>query len=345
MVKKFFSGLIFSLAVMSFFAPSEVSAQLSNLNDDFNDGSISSSWQKFKSNEYQDSESDGSYSILPNADTVWFNADTTGYTYKSVSGNFKVTTRALARRRNTTNSAYSSDIQYSGIMIRNPQTVQSGQENYVFNVVGANQIETKTTVNNNSTVHQTYFNSHQAELRLCRVGNTITTYHRAVGATQWTPFQTYTRPDFPSTLQAGMMTYAWNISPDIEGRYDYIQFDTVNSQADCLTDTVTTPGATATNTQTPTPIPTPVATSTFTPTPEVTLTATPTLSPIVTISMACRSDINQDGVVDLTDYSLLVNSFFQSPPENIRTDINVDGTVDLVDYTYLIGQFFNTCSE
>jgi len=54
------------------------------------------------------------------------------------------------------------------------------------------------------------------------------------------------------------------------------------------------------------------------------------------------ADINEDGVVDITDYSFLVIDFFQSQLNNPRSDINQDGVVDISDYSLLVLNFFKT---
>lgn len=59
---------------------------------------------------------------------------------------------------------------------------------------------------------------------------------------------------------------------------------------------------------------------------------------------ACsKADINQDDIVDLSDYSLLVQNFLKTT-FTPRSDINSDGSVDLRDYSLLVGSFLQTCS-
>lgn len=68
--------------------------------------------------------------------------------------------------------------------------------------------------------------------------------------------------------------------------------------------------------------------------------STPTPAPT-----ACQmTDINQDGIVDLTDYSLLATNFLSTSPSVPRTDINSDGIVDLTDYSLLAIQFLTLCN-
>lgn len=63
------------------------------------------------------------------------------------------------------------------------------------------------------------------------------------------------------------------------------------------------------------------------------------------VQTACqKADINQDGFVDLSDYSVIAINFLSSSPSNPRTDINADGFVDLTDYSQLALQFLMTCN-
>lgn len=64
-----------------------------------------------------------------------------------------------------------------------------------------------------------------------------------------------------------------------------------------------------------------------------------------TPSPQCRSDINQSGFTDLTDYSILVANFFKSSTNwtHARADIDGDDFVDLSDYSLLVASFFKTC--
>lgn len=57
----------------------------------------------------------------------------------------------------------------------------------------------------------------------------------------------------------------------------------------------------------------------------------------------CREDINRDGSIDLSDYSLLVKDFLKSPPFNPNADINQNGVIDLLDYSLLVKKFLQSC--
>lgn len=73
-------------------------------------------------------------------------------------------------------------------------------------------------------------------------------------------------------------------------------------------------------------------------------TATQAINPTVTLSPVCAADINQDGLVDLEDYAILVADFLQEQPNNPNADIDKDGIVDLSDYSRLVAVFFQSCS-
>ena len=53
------------------------------------------------------------------------------------------------------------------------------------------------------------------------------------------------------------------------------------------------------------------------------------------------ADINQDGIVDITDYSILVSQFFQTG-DSLSADLNGDRIVDISDYSILVSNFFET---
>jgi len=50
----------------------------------------------------------------------------------------------------------------------------------------------------------------------------------------------------------------------------------------------------------------------------------------------CPADVNQDGVVDVTDVLALIGAWGSSDP---LTDINADGTVDVSDLLIVIGNW------
>lgn len=56
-----------------------------------------------------------------------------------------------------------------------------------------------------------------------------------------------------------------------------------------------------------------------------------------TVTAACSgSDLNKDGKVNLTDFSILLYNWGQSPPPNPCADINKDGLVNLTDFSIML---------
>lgn len=57
------------------------------------------------------------------------------------------------------------------------------------------------------------------------------------------------------------------------------------------------------------------------------------------------ADITRDGMVDISDYSILAQNFFKNEltGTSTRADINHDGIVDVTDYSLLVPYFFRTC--
>jgi alpha-L-arabinofuranosidase len=58
----------------------------------------------------------------------------------------------------------------------------------------------------------------------------------------------------------------------------------------------------------------------------------------------CSTDINLDGITDLSDYSILANNYFKTTLTNPRADINLDGIVDITDYSLLAAKFLQVCT-
>ena len=53
-------------------------------------------------------------------------------------------------------------------------------------------------------------------------------------------------------------------------------------------------------------------------------------------------DIDEDGVVNQADLTILMTNYGVSPLNNPRADLNGDGIVNAVDYAYLLDAFGQT---
>lgn len=64
-------------------------------------------------------------------------------------------------------------------------------------------------------------------------------------------------------------------------------------------------------------------------------TVSPSASPIIIIDPVLVGDLNNDGKVNLIDYSILVTNLFSSDPA-AQGDLNDDGKINLLDYSILV---------
>lgn len=106
----------------------------------------------------------------------------------------------------------------------------------------------------------------------------------------------------------------------------------------------------------PTVTSTPILDETITPNPTAQPTASISASPMVTQSPTsspiptdrpytnCQTDINQDGVTDVSDFAIFSNDFLKTTPQNSRSDINQDGLVDLEDYSLIVINILQACN-
>jgi hypothetical protein len=116
-----------------------------------------------------------------------------------------------------------------GILLRDPGSV-AGQRNWCHVSVGAGTstvrvaVEDKNTVDSNSDLRLTPLPSSGAEIRAVRSGTDVTFYYRSSDVLPWTPLRTFSRPDFPPTLQVGLMVYSWDVPNTVQASYEFITF-------------------------------------------------------------------------------------------------------------------------
>jgi hypothetical protein len=167
---------------------------------------------------------------------LWFMEQRGVLMYQLVDGNFKITANVHTAKNSdpTQPPGGNGSVQLGGLMARNGK---SGQENYVFIVIGDDgdglSIETKNTVDSFSKYNGPSWDFAEAELRLCRVGQTFNLYKRHVGSSEpWIAATSFDRPDLPQTLQVGLNIYS-DSTPDLQIHYDHIKIDPLASPADC----------------------------------------------------------------------------------------------------------------
>ena len=169
---------------------------------------------------------------------LWFMEQRGVLMYQEVDGNFRITAEVHTSKSSdvTQPPGGNGTVQLGGLMARNGG---AGRENYVFIVAGDDgdglSIETKNTIDGLSKFNGPSWDSSEAVLRLCRVGQTFKLYKRHVNSTEaWISAASFDRPDLPQTLQVGLNIYS-DSTPDLQVRYDHIKLDAITSLADCET--------------------------------------------------------------------------------------------------------------
>lgn len=181
-------------------------------------------------------EQDGSVLLTLKHHALWFMQQRGVLFYKQVSGNFMITADVSTAKSSNPSQPPGGDntVQLGGLMARNGN---GGQENYVFIVVGDDgdglSVETKNTTQGLSKYEGPTWGSAEAELRLCRVGQTFNLYKRHINTNEpWTLAASYDRSDLPETLQVGLNIYT-DSEPDLQIRFENIKIESIASLEEC----------------------------------------------------------------------------------------------------------------
>jgi hypothetical protein len=167
---------------------------------------------------------------------LWFMQQRGVLFYKSMSGNFRITANVYAAKNSKPSRPPGGDgsVQLGGVMARNGN---GGLENYVFIVVGDDgnglSVETKNTVDGFSEYDGPSWGAAEAELRLCRFGQSFKLYKRHIGTNEsWTLAKSIERIDLPGTLQVGVNIYTDN-TPDLRVRFEQLRLEPIITETEC----------------------------------------------------------------------------------------------------------------
>ncbi|MEM8625175.1 MAG: hypothetical protein AAGG47_16855 [Pseudomonadota bacterium] len=147
----------------------------------------------------------------------WFEELHGGHLYRTVEGDFIVTTRINVT--GTEEALPQTLFSLAGLFVRAPRGISAaswapGRENWLFFSIGTSapagepQFEIKTTMNSLSTLKIHPAPTGWVELRLARHGELFTLLHRAEGAREWIVADQMIRPDLPQSLNVGLTAYA-----------------------------------------------------------------------------------------------------------------------------------------
>lgn len=254
-------------------------AQIQLLNDEFdNSATLQTNWLNINQTEGWNAEhlevhdinlsSIGDLYMMPYTSS-WYQDYRGTLLYKNVNQDFVLTTEVTVSNR-TDSGLPSSIFSLAGLMIRSEIDYPNGalidwlpnNENYIFLAAGratgsGPQFEVKNTVNGNSSLQISDIpTATNVQIRVARIASAVIVLYRLPNQ-NWEVHRRYSRPDFPSEIQIGFVTYTdWpkvssydeffhnshvlnsnlnpdptsNVpfNPDIIGRFDFTRFDEVN---------------------------------------------------------------------------------------------------------------------
>lgn len=237
-----------------------MAADLSTLNDEFNEQSNLKDWKYFHEVEEWPSRIDsikiehGSLLIEPKI-SAWV-ADLQGaFLFKEITGDFIITTQVYVNGKNQDKSK--NDWALAGLMARTPKAQtqknwKANTENWVYLMHGKTPYpfrksitDSKSNVNSKWDADLTS-SQNGVELSIARIGSLIVNMRRLPGK-KWVVMDRFIRTDMPNTLQVGINTAACNelyrVSdfefnartnyfedevPDMVARFDYVHFHRPN---------------------------------------------------------------------------------------------------------------------
>lgn len=206
------------------------------MSDTFDGASLDPCWSVIHPEAVAVAVHDGALFLTLTQQALWFNASQGVLVHKTVTGDFKATSRVRARKTSDPNAAPNGFVHLGGLMARDPS---GPPENYVFIVVGNDEndisVETKTTVDGGSAYEGPSWGASDVELRICRVGSVFHLLKRPFAGGGWAEAKAYMRPDLPATLQIGANIYSAS-APDLTVSFEEIMFASVASEAECMTD-------------------------------------------------------------------------------------------------------------
>jgi hypothetical protein len=153
-----------------------------------------------------------------------------------ITGDFVASAHVRVFRAGTLDPPIGPAVELGGIIARDPASTD-GMENHVWGGIGAYDgvpsRESKSTTNSSSVFSIDGYAEAQAIVRLCRFGDTFTTYHYSFSGPPYVEHLTWERADLPSTLDVGVFASEGSDPVDIEVRIDWIHFRRPSSLADC----------------------------------------------------------------------------------------------------------------
>lgn len=216
-------------------AVTESIAPLASLSDDFDSGQIGAAWSVLHASLGSAAVAAGELVLAPAAGglpDMWYQDGEGLAVVRTLTGDFEVACEVLVHAPGTPGAPPPIGYRLGGLLIRDASAASSaaGTHEWCHVATGSGGVGEPTVVEWKET-HASASNwavlpvaSTHRELRLVRTGNSVTAWHRDVGAAVWTPLASYAFADLPASVQVGAMCYA-NTSPaQVVARFRRIDF-------------------------------------------------------------------------------------------------------------------------
>ena len=160
----------------------------------------------------------------------WFEDNYAGFLYQEFEGNFELSTKV--KTEGTNNSLPQKPFSLAGLFIRVPREVEAsswerGKENWMFFSIGSAtepgkpQFEIKSTYKSQSTLKIYPAKEGWVQLKIVRVSEIFSLFHKFEGESEWKLLDQFIRPDLPETLQIGITAYAdWPSVAEVYPNYE-----------------------------------------------------------------------------------------------------------------------------
>jgi hypothetical protein len=205
------------------------------LGDDF-DHSELVGWEVFHNDAAGVVIEEGSLHIDPIENTEWGRTETSILVWKELDGDFMATASVRANGLEDPDAHPDAPpppiFRFGGLLARNPDAEDENNLHIALGTDDDPSVETKNTVDGDSTWKGPPWPSASGEVRICRLGSSFLMYVREEDG-DWELADAFARPDLPDVLAVGPMAYNDSPTADLRVSFDYVHFATIESQADC----------------------------------------------------------------------------------------------------------------
>ncbi len=216
-----------------------------NIVENFTAPPTDNGWQWYQPELVSIEIADQQLQVETLVESVWYQNKRGPMLFRYLEGDGDITVNVKTRKASDLSSYPDIEWQFGGIIFRNPSSdAWFAREDYVFNVIGHRksglQVELKSTKNGYSDVSAFDWPTGDAQLKIQRRGAQFNLFARPIPNSQegndnggeWQLMGEYTREDFPSVLQVGLIVYSYSAGRqvfDLNVQFDQLLIETPQS--------------------------------------------------------------------------------------------------------------------